>query len=67
MNDCSTALGWTLEGPRARGRPKTSWRKTVRRERGKVGWRSWAKVVAGNRGVWADNVTALCAYLHNER
>ena len=61
MNDCSTALGWTLAGPRARGR------RTVRRERGKAGWRSWAKVVAGNRGVWADNVTALCAYWHNER
>ena len=51
VNDCSTALRWTLEGPRAKGRPKTSWRRTVRRERGKAGWRSWAKVVAGNRGV----------------
>ena len=28
-NDCFTALGWTPEGRRARGRPKTTWRRTV--------------------------------------
>ena len=32
-NDCMTALGWTPEGRRARGRPKTTWRRTVEKER----------------------------------
>ena len=33
VNDCLTALGWTPEGRRARGRPKTTWRMTAERER----------------------------------
>ena len=37
VNDCFTALGWTPEGRRARGRPKTTWRRTVEGEGGKVG------------------------------
>ena len=47
-NDCFTALGWTPEGRRARGRPKTTWRRTVEKERDKAGWKSWnaAKAVA---------------------
>ena len=28
------ALSWTPEGKRKRGRPKTTWRRTVERERG---------------------------------
>ena len=40
-NDCFTALGWTPEGRRARGRPKTTWRMTVEKERNKAGWKSW--------------------------
>ena len=32
-NDCFTALAWTPEGRRARRRPKTTWRRTVDRER----------------------------------
>ena len=32
-DDCFTALRWTPEGRRARGRPKTTWRRTVERER----------------------------------
>ena len=39
-NDCFTALGWTPEGRRARGRPKTTWRRTVERERNKERWKS---------------------------
>ena len=27
MNGCFTASGWTPEGRRARGRPKTTWRR----------------------------------------
>ena len=40
-NECFTALGWTPEGRRARGRPRTTWRRTVEKERNKAGWKSW--------------------------
>ena len=50
-NDCFTALGWTPEGRRARGRPKTTWRRTVEKPRNKAEWKSWevAKAVAKDR------------------
>ena len=50
-NDCFTALGWMPEGRRTRGRPKTTWRRTVEKERDKAGWKSWnvAKAAARNR------------------
>ena len=32
VNECLTALGWTPEGRRARGTPKTTWRRTVERK-----------------------------------
>ena len=53
-NDCFTALGWTPEGRRARGRPKTTWRRTVEKERNKAGWKSWevAKAVAQDRNCY---------------
>ena len=68
VNDCFTALGWTPEGRRVRGRPKTTWRRTAEKERNMAGWKSWnvAKAADGNRECWADNVTALCAYWRNE-
>ena len=49
-NVCFTVLRWTPEGRRVRGRPKTTWRRTVEKERNKVGWKSWeeAKAVAQN-------------------
>ena len=50
-NDCFTALGWTPKCRRARGRPKTTWRRTVEKERNKSGWKSWevAKAVVQDR------------------
>jgi len=59
VNDCLTALGWTPEGQRARGRPKTTWRRTVEKERNKAGWKSWevAKAVARNRECWPTGMT----------
>ena len=42
-NDCATALSWAPEGKRKRGRPKTTWRRTVERERTKAGWQSWKR------------------------
>ena len=36
-NDCFAALGWTPEGQRRRGRPKTTWRRTVKKEQNRAG------------------------------
>ena len=67
-NDCFTALGWTPEGRRARGRLKTTWRRTVEKERNKAGWKSWevAKAFAQDRKSWSDSVEALRAYWRDE-
>ena len=61
-------LGWTPEGRRARGRPKTTCRWTVEKERNKAGWKSWevAKAVAQDRKRWSDSVEDLCAYWLDE-
>ena len=37
--DCRTAITWTLEGRRKWGSPRTTWRRTVERERAKAGWK----------------------------
>ena len=67
-NVCFTALGWTPEGRTARGRPKTTWIRTVERERNKAGWKSWNvdKAAARNRECWSENVSAWCAYWRAE-
>jgi len=44
-----TALGWTLGGPRASGRPKTTWRKTVEKERNKAKRKKWKAAMAAER------------------
>ena len=64
-NDCVTALTWAPEGKRRRGRPKTTWRRTVERERTKAGWQSWCEVrtAAHDRLQWKTHVQALCASL----
>ena len=67
-NNRFTVLGWTAEGWRARGRSKTTWKRTVEKEQNKAGWKSWevAKAVAQNRKCWSDNMEALCAYCRDE-
>ena len=67
-NDCFTALGWTPESQRAKGRPKTTWRRTVEKEQNKAGWKSWevAKAVAQGKKCWSDSVEALCSYWLDE-
>ena len=37
-SDCVVALGLKPEGKRGRGRPKTTWRRTVEKERDRQGW-----------------------------
>ncbi|CAH3125037.1 unnamed protein product, partial [Porites lobata] len=39
-DDSFTALGWAPKGRGMRGRPKTTWRRTVGKERNKAGWKS---------------------------
>ena len=66
-------IGHTLRqdrtsGKRKRGRPKTTWRRTVEREMKEGGWGSWDEVrsVAVDRGKWKASVEALCATGHVE-
>ncbi|XP_077870300.1 uncharacterized protein LOC144363564 [Saccoglossus kowalevskii] len=65
---CNTALTWAPEGKRKRGRPKTTWRRTVEKESNKAGWKSWAeaRVAAADRTEWRRSVEALCATRHLE-
>ena len=65
---CSTALTWTPDGKRSRGRPKTTWRRTVKVERERLGWSTWgqARNVAKDRDKWKSCIRALCATGHEE-
>ena len=38
-DDCSVAMSWVPEGKRRRGRPETTWRHTVEKERQEAGWK----------------------------
>ena len=63
-----TALTWHPDGKRKVGRPKTTWRRTVEKERENLGWRSWneARAIAKDRDKWKKSVEALCASRHEE-
>ena len=65
---CSTTLTWAPEGKRKRGRPKTTWRRTVEKERNLAGWRSCADARAAtvDKSEWRHSVEALCATRHLE-
>ena len=66
-NDCNIALTWAPEGKRRKGRPKTTWRRTVEKERQEGGWKSWSEVrtAAADREKWKHSVEALCATRHD--
>ena len=61
-------LGWTPEGRRARGTPKTTCRWTFEKEQNKAGWKSWVvpKAVAQDRKRWSDSMEALSTYWRDE-
>jgi len=61
-NITKTALRWTPEGKRKRGRPKTTWRRTLEAEAQAEG-KSWRDLerLAQDRHKWSDFVVALCA------
>ena len=62
-----TALTWTPEGRRKRGRPKETYRRTVEREREQLGLHSWsaAGAIANDRTAWRNLITG--ATLHWEQ
>ena len=62
-----TALTWTPEGWRNRGRKRKTWRRTVLEEMKSVtiGLGSAARL-AQDRTIWRNLVEALCATGHNE-
>ncbi|KAI4895122.1 hypothetical protein NFI96_008762 [Prochilodus magdalenae] len=61
-----TALHWTPEGKRKRGRPKNTWRRTVEAEMKTLN-HSWGTVgkLAQDRQKWRTFVAALRADRHN--
>ena len=65
---CATDLTWTPEGTRKVGRLKTTWRRTVEKEREQLGQTSWsqARMQAQNRSNWHRCIKALCASGHEE-
>ena len=62
-----TALRWTADGKRRRGRPKETWRRTVEKEKKECGltWNTITKWAA-DRQQWRSLVDALCAIGHEE-
>src|SRR5579871_6002493 len=63
-----TALTWTPEGKRKKGRPRTTWRRTMEEELccASLTWDT-ARRVAQDRGSWKDLVKASCATRHEEK
>ena len=61
-NIARTALTWTPEGRRRRGRPKITWRRTIEAEARMMN-RSWRdlETLAQDRHEWGNLVGALCA------
>ena len=57
-----TAMHWTPEGKRKRGRPKITWRRTVEKEIKEMG-KTWEgiKFMAKDRQMWREHVSALHA------
>jgi hypothetical protein len=62
-----TALTWTPEGKREKGRSKETWRRTVERERKHLGFKSWNDVAmrAKDRTEWRGLIHG--PILHTER
>jgi hypothetical protein len=60
-NHARVALTWAPEGKRKRGKPRTTWRRTVEQERDLMGWTSWSKVaeLATDRTGWRHAVHSL--------
>ena len=61
------ALNWTPTGKRKRGRPKTTWRRTVKTELDEIGLSmGQAQKIAQDRTKWRKTVEALCSSRNEE-
>ncbi len=56
-DDCKVTMSWAPEGKRRRGRPKTTWKRTVEKEKEEAGWSSWGSADSSN---WSARVKKLC-------
>ena len=68
MNDITRVFfRWTPEGKRKKGRPKTTWRRTVEAELKEMD-STWGEIEkkTQDRGEWKALVLALCASGHNK-
>ena len=56
INNAKVSLTWNPEGRRRRGRPKTTWRRTVESEWRRLGFTSWTQIenVAKERTRWKE-------------
>ena len=56
INHAKVSLTWSPEGRRRRGRPKTTWRRTVESEWRRLGFNSWTQIeqVAKDRAKWKE-------------
>ena len=63
QHHCATALTCTPMGKRKVGRPKTTWRRTVEKERTMAGWKSreYARALAKDWDKWKKSSAALSA------
>ena len=61
-NIARIAMRWTPEGKRSRGRPNTTWRRTVEKVLRELNY-SWSAIekLAKDRQRWKDFVATLCA------
>ena len=58
------ALRWTPTGKRNRGRPKTTWRRTITTELSDMGLTMGeAQMIAQDRHRWRRDIVALCPTL----
>ena len=61
------ALNWTPPGKRKRGRPKTTWRRTIQTELEEMGLpMGQAQKIAQDRSKWRKTVDALCSSRNEE-
>ena len=67
-NITKVALKWTPQGKRPRGRPKTTWRRTVESELQEMGI-TWgeAENKAKDRAVWRNLVATSCSNRSREQ
>lgn len=65
---CVIALTWSPDSKRKVATPKTTWRRSIEKERSEAGWKSWeeARIIARDRDRWKRSIKALCATEHEE-